>query len=179
MPLLTSQNVEAEISYAYLHAVCAKAEMECQPAGRHLHGAGVDATISASDTFALDSIFTDISLHVQLKATTRAPTRRNGRLSYFMSDVSRYNKLRKAGATPRRVLVVLFLPLASSSWLTWSDKSLTLQRCAYWVSLRDAPPSTNSSGQTVYLPESQVFSPAGLRGLIVRLSRDDELIYEG
>ncbi len=178
MPLLTSQNIESEISYAYLHAVCAKAGMSCQVADRHLDGAGVDATISAYDKFAPDSTITDISIHVQLKATTMQPRRRNGRLPYFMSDVSRYGKLRNAGTMPIRILVVLFLPRSNSQWLTWSDQCLTLQRCAYWVSLRNAPESTNKSGQTIYLPESQAFSPNGLRMLMVRLSRKEDLIYE-
>jgi hypothetical protein len=179
MPLLTSQNVEAELSYAYLHAVAAKSGMSCAVSDRHLDNAGVDATISASDQFASDSVLTDISLHVQLKATTKQPAEVNGRLSYFMKDIKRFDRLRTAKALPFRVLVVLFLPENSDEWLAWSGDRLVLQRCAHWVSLRGANPSANNSGETVYLPQSQVFSPQGLRALMTRISRNEQLRYEG
>ena len=74
MTFLSLQNVEAELSYAYIHAVAAAARMGCDVADRHLDNAGVDATISARGQFAPDSVLTDISLHVQLKATTKAAT---------------------------------------------------------------------------------------------------------
>ena len=49
---------------------------------------------------------------------------------------------------------------------------------AYWVSLLDAPPSTNTSGQTIYLPESQPLSPAGLHDLFRRVAHQERLRYE-
>jgi hypothetical protein len=178
MALLSSANVEAELSYAYLHAVAAHAGMSCQAGDRHLDNAGVDAMITASEQFAADSIFTDITVHIQLKASTKAPTRVKNSLSYFMSDTRRYDRLRTAKALPFRILVVLFLPKKSVDWLTWSAERLVLQKCAYWVSLRHAPASGNKSGETVYLPQAQQFSPAGLRALMVRLSHNEELRYE-
>jgi hypothetical protein len=49
---------------------------------------------------------------------------------------------------------------------------------SYWVSLLDAPPSTNTSGQTIYLPESQPLSPAGLHDLFRRVAHQERLRYE-
>jgi hypothetical protein len=178
MPLLTDQNIEAELSYAYLHAVAAKAGMSCQASERNLDSAGIDAAISARDQFASNSIFTEITLHVQLKATTKQPAGVNGNLSYFMEDVGRYDRLRSARAIPPRILAVLFLPAEAAEWLTWTEDRLALQRCAYWISLRGAPPTTNRTGQTVYLPRNHVFSPEGLRGLMTRLSCGEEVFYE-
>jgi hypothetical protein len=178
MPLLTDKNIEAELSYAYLHAVAAKAGMNCQASDRHLDNAGIDAAIAAREQFAADSVWTEITLHVQLKATVKQPTEAGGKLSYFMDDVGRYDRLRTARAVPRRVLVVLFLPANAVEWLTWAQERLVLQRCAHWVSLRGALPTTNATGQTVYLPRAQVFSPEGLRELMTRLSRDEELLYD-
>ena len=41
--MLTEQNIEAELSYAYLHAVASRAGFSCEYRNRHLDGAGVDA----------------------------------------------------------------------------------------------------------------------------------------
>jgi hypothetical protein len=178
MPILTDQNIEAELSYAYLHAVAARAGMSCEVTGRHLDNAGVDAAISARDQFAADSIWTDITVHVQLKATVAVPADDGRRFSYFMKDVARYNRLRVGKAVPPKILVVLFLPQAAEHWLALTEEQLILKRCAYWVSLVGAAASTNDSGQTVYLPKVQVFSPECLRQLVTQLSRGSELKYE-
>jgi hypothetical protein len=53
-----------------------------------------------------------------------------------------------------------------------------ISRAAYWVSLLDAPPSTNTSGQTIYLPVSQPLSPAGLHDLFRRVAHQERLRYE-
>jgi len=68
--MLTDQNIEAELSYAYLHAVASKAGFSCEYRNRHLDGAGVDATITEDGRqLAGDSVLTSFSVDVQLKAT--------------------------------------------------------------------------------------------------------------
>jgi hypothetical protein len=63
-------------------------------------------------------------------------------------------------------------------WLALDDDALILRKCAYWASLRDAKPSTNATGQTVYLPKNQRFDPAGLLALMTRLSHNDIPRYQ-
>lgn len=46
--MLSEQNIEAELSYAYLHAVASRAGFSCEYRNRHLDGAGVDATITVA-----------------------------------------------------------------------------------------------------------------------------------
>jgi hypothetical protein len=46
------------------------------------------------------------------------------------------------------------------------------------VSLLGAPVSTNDTGQTVYLPETQTISPMGLLSLFEQVARGKELRYE-
>jgi len=43
--VLSDANIEAELSYAYLHAVASRAGFSCAVAERHLDDAGVDAVI--------------------------------------------------------------------------------------------------------------------------------------
>lgn len=179
MALLPNNEIESELSYAYLHAVAAKAGMECRVAGRHSDKLGIDATITAKDNFGPGTILTDICFHIQLKATTIVPSQQNSKLSYFFHGIERYEKLRSTTASSPRILVVLFLPKDANKWLTWSTERLVLQQCAWWESLRGAPESMNRSGVTVYLPEVQTFSPDGLQALATRLAKEEELRYHG
>ncbi|MEZ4449133.1 MAG: DUF4365 domain-containing protein [Nannocystaceae bacterium] len=170
-------DIEAELSYAYLHAVAAHAGVACQVATRAHDNLGVDATLSLVRDFGEGAVLSDISLHVQLKATVVPPARKDRRLSYFLDDVGHYDRLRAESAYPARLLAVLFLPPDHAQWLECSPERLALYRAAYWVSLRGAPATDNRSGQTIYLPESQPLSPAGLLDLFGRVARREELRY--
>jgi Domain of unknown function (DUF4365) len=77
-----------------------------------------------------------------------------------------------------RILVVLYLPSEPSDWLTHSEEALIARRCAYWASLRGAPPSANDVTQTVYIPRKQVLSADALMEIMVRCSRDEEMLYD-
>lgn len=179
MALLPPIETESELSYAYLHAVAADAGMSCEVSGRHADKMGIDATIRAVEQFKDDSLLTDLALDVQLKATIGERTLQDGRISYFLKGVERYNKLRRETVAVPRIVVVLFLPSDPKEWLKWSEDELAMRKCAWWVSLRGAKATDNDSGQTVYLPENQPFHPDGLRGIMTCLSREEELNYAG
>ena len=171
------QDIEAELSYAYIHAVAASAGIACQASTRTHDNLGIDAKLSVRRDFGPRATWTEVTLHVQLKATTTAPVRKDGRLSYFLRPLAEYNRLRRASAMPPRLLIVLFLPDDPSCWLRHSPEELALCRCAYWLSLAGAPESSNESGQTVYFPEEQVVSPEGLQALFHRVAHLEELRY--
>src|SRR5437660_10837623 len=83
--MLTEQNIEAELSYAYLHAVATRGGFSCSYTHRHLDDAGVDAQIHEDGRFlATDSIHSSFALHVQLKATRVPPIEQNGRYSFSL-----------------------------------------------------------------------------------------------
>lgn len=174
---MTPQDIEAQLSYAYLHAVAAHAGIACQEANRAHDNQGIDATLSLRKDFG-PGAWDHISLHIQLKATTKQPARKRGRLSYFLDDLTEYDRLRKRSNLPPRFLAVLFLPPEHPQWLLHSAEQLVLCRCAYWVSLLGAPTSANDTGQTVHLPEAQLLSPTGLLALFERVAREEDLRYE-
>lgn len=179
MSFLPPVEVESELSYAYIHATAASAGMACEVSHRQVDNMGVDATIRAAEQFAPDSVLTDLALDVQLKATINQQPTQNERIPYFFDGVARYDGLRRQTTAVPRILVVLFLPKSSEKWLAWTEAELAMRKCAWWVSLRGAPATENSSGQTVYLPENQHFNREGLRQIMTRLSRQEELVYAG
>jgi hypothetical protein len=168
--LLTENNIKAELSYAYLHAVAARAGLGCEVAGRHTDGDGVDAVVRARERFSERSVLTRFTVEVQLKATSTEPSL-DARGRYpFSLDVSHFDKLRDVEAGQQQILVVLYLPKDESQWLVHTPEALIARRCAYWVSLRGAPPSGNATSQTVYVPHANIFSVEGLRSVFARRS---------
>lgn len=173
---LSLLDVESELSYAYLHAVAASAGMSCKEGNRHEDNRGVDATVRAWGPFPGGGRITDLMLDIQLKATWQQPIETDTHISYDLRGIHRYEQLRKPTVTPHRFLVVLFLPAQNSEWLIHSVDQLVLRRCAYWVSLRNAPATTNSTAVTVHLPKNQHFGPDALRNLAARLSHTKAFI---
>lgn len=171
--LLTENNIKAELSYAYIHAVAARAGFGCRDGDRHDDGAGVDAFVRVKERLSPDAVITDFLAEVQLKATSEPPAAQGDRFSFFLKR-DHYDKPRGAENPLRRFLVVLFLPPVQAEWLDHTADQLLLRRCAYWCSLKGAGATANKSGQTVYLPRANVFSVDGLRGLMTRVAMNDE-----
>jgi len=158
---MTPQNIEAELSYAYLHAIAGKAGMSCKSGDRHDDGYGVDAEVNfRGDTG--HPYLRHIQLNIQLKATVKNPGQDPNWVSYFFSGKERYNKLRTRDSDIYKILVVLFLPDNPTEWLKCSSDELILKNAAYWTSLYGAPETTNDSGQTVYLPKRNLLTPDAL-----------------
>jgi hypothetical protein len=176
---LSANNVESELSYAYLHAVASAAGAACSVTTRHEDNSGVDAKIVGWGPFPNGGYRHEVDLKVQLKATTATPSTVSKCLSYFLRGVPQYDDLRSAAVSTPRILVVLFLPSTNASdWISHTDDALSLHKCAYWVSLKGAAPSTNDSGQTVYLPLSQRFDKVGLLDLFAKVSRQEVPLYQ-
>jgi hypothetical protein len=78
--MLTDQNIEAELSYAYLHAVASRAGFACEYTTRHMDSAAVDAIVREEGRFlATDSELGSFELYVQLKATYQPLSEVKGR----------------------------------------------------------------------------------------------------
>lgn len=168
---LSPENIESELSYAYLHAVAAQAGVGCEVAGRHDDNTGVDAKLTGWGPFS--GYRQEVDIKVQLKATVKSPAIVGETLSYSLTGIERYNDLRTDTVATPRILVVLFLPAERSRWLEHSEQALKLRECAYWVSLRGAQESSNKTAQTIYLPRAQRFDPEGLHALMDRISRNE------
>jgi hypothetical protein len=81
--LLTENDIKAELSYAYLHAVASRAGCAAVWTDRHTDGTGVDAVVRVRQRFADDSQYTNFSIDVQLKATSDEPALDERRCSPF------------------------------------------------------------------------------------------------
>lgn len=158
-------DIESELSYAYLHAVAAKAGMSCVVAGRHVDNNGCDALLNYFGKTE-HPYLTDVQLDIKLKATVSDTGNYPDHHTYFIQGKSRYDKLRVKAGRVDKFLVVLFLPKEPEKWLTCGPEKLILMKSAYWVNLYDAEPSSNETGQTVYLPKANLLTPEALIQLV-------------
>lgn len=175
--MYTLNDTESELSVAYLQAVAANARISCSGVTRTMDNEAIDATLHGVGAFG--GPMTEITLHVQLKATVSPLVLQRGRFSYFLQGVEGYNKLRSTTSNISKILIVLQLPSNQAKWLEHSVDQLILRNCAYWVCLAGAPESANATGQTIYIPQDQVLSPDGLQQIFARLSNEEELVYAG
>jgi len=162
---MTIQNIESELSYAYLHAVCSKAGLSCKQANRHDDGAGIDAEVIYRGELN-HPYLKDIQLNIQLKATTIQPVTTSGYFSYFFQGIKRYDKLRTNDSFIYKILVVLFLPENPDEWLKCSAEELILKNAAYWINLYGAPAVDTTTGTTIYIPVSNILTPKALINLV-------------
>lgn len=177
MSPLSLENIESELSYAYLHAIASKAGVACKVAGRHEDNAGVDASLVGWGPFPDGGWRHEVDLKIQLKATIKQPSTVEDSLSYSLSGIARYDDLRSEALATPRILVVLFLPEEAENWIIHTEDALSLRKCAFWVSLRGAKPSENKTAQTIYLPKTQRFDVDGLTSLMAALSRNEIPTY--
>lgn len=182
--VLSKNNIESELSYAYLHAVASHAGIICQLTNRHLDEAGVDAELRVCKRrLAQDSVLTSFPVDVQLKATTAIPTDADDKLAYPLT-LKNYDELRSESTASPMILVVLFLPEKQDEWLTHNAECLVSRRCAYWLSLLGAPeaPTTakdpKRTTKTVYIPKANQLSVTNLTELMTRFSRQEKIRYD-
>lgn len=175
---LTNNDIESELSYAYLHAVASRIGAGCIGGSRHEDNRGVDAKVTL---WNVQPTGDEIDIKIQLKAKKGIPIDNGGFLSYFLSDnknSKRYNELRAETKSTHRILVVLFLPDNEAEWLNITAESLRMKNCAYWVSLRGAPePAGNGTGETIYIPNTQIFNPDNLKAMFEHIADSKYLTY--
>src|SRR5262245_29174935 len=123
--MLLQQNIEAELSYAYLHAIASSQGFACEYTTRHMDSAAVDAIIREDGRLLeTGSVLTSFDAHFQLKATFQELTLQKGRWSFSL-PVHQYNKLRDPRVGSPRFLVLLQLPANAAEWLNHTEDCLT------------------------------------------------------
>ncbi len=172
--MLAENDIKAELSYSYLHAVAARAGFGCAATNRHLDNAGVDAQVDIRERLDPGSVVTDFSLHFQLKATSQNLVTVGDSLSFNL-QVPHYDKLRLTETGTPRFMALFVLPEEPADWLHVTANGLISRRCARWISLRGAPETENSTTVVVHVPSTNILTPASLREIARRVSLGETL----
>ncbi len=155
-PLLTDNQRKAEMSYAYVSALAARAGYTLQR-GPDPDTDSVDATIRSG------SPNRDV-IDLQLK-TTAVPDEKSDGL-HFRLKRKNYNDMVMPRTVPL-LLVVLELPSNESEWMDCTPERLIIRKCGWWLSLagRDC---VDAESRTVVIPRSQRIGSSGLAPLFAR-----------
>lgn len=174
---MRQEDKQEQLSLAVLHATCAKAGFGFKISGRIQDNWGWDAEADVFEKLHPESILTDFKIKFQAKATRQQLTltrpdrlerhwcpRREGGCSV---------RTRSEKSTDRHFQ----MPDNESEWLEASPEQLILRRCLRYVSLRNAPPTSNKTIVTVHLPAANVLIPETLRDLARKRSRNQWIEY--
>lgn len=162
--MMTREHRQEALSKAYVRAIAAQAGLIASEPGNDY---GIDMNLRAVTPLVGQRRDRGPQLDLQLKSTTRAnvgPTH----ITYDLPVVN-YDDLRAAELQVARILVVMVMPEDEELWLSQAPAELILRHCAYWLSLKGWPPTTNTSTIRVPIPVLNVFSTAALRDIMQRL----------
>ena len=111
-------------------------------------------------------------IEFQAKATARDVVR--GSHVHFPLSIKNYDDLRDEAINPR-ILIVLVMPREIDEWVSQTQEELCLRHCAYWMSLRGEPATSNVHNITVQVPLDNVFDSAQLITMMRRTERTGAL----
>lgn len=92
-------------------------------------------------------------IQFQLKCTSQDLVK--GGVIKFPLSVKNYSDLQGSDFVCPRYLAVLIVPDAVDTWVRHHDEHVSLHNNCFWVSLRDAPETSNNASVTVDVPLSQ------------------------
>jgi Domain of unknown function (DUF4365) len=168
---LTENEQKQQLSFAYIHALAARAGYTFQQTP--VDDDSIDVRIGARGLIHGLAVLRSPIMELQLKATQGNGFVRENHVA-FPLPVKNFNELRLPSMLPR-LLVVFLLPADPSVWLETSEECMISRHCAYWASLRGMAETDNTSTVTVSLPRSQRLTVDGLRELMERVAGGERL----
>lgn len=169
--MLTRNQIEAELSLAYVQAVAAVETFAVDIP--HIDSDSVDVVISGKGKIDSASLRHSPRIEVQLKASVNAHPNQNGEIPFDLT-LKNYDELRADTMLPR-LLILLALPQQQADWIIHQPDKLILQKCCYYLSLKGLPASENREYQRVYIPTANVLTPAALKTLMIKASKLEDL----
>jgi hypothetical protein len=155
-----------EFNYAYVCALAAHAGLN--RGDFRVDDDSVDITFQGK---GYGGIVRNPQIQIQLKCTSRSLT--SGEALKYPLSKKNYDDLRGSNVAVPRYLVVLLVPEKTEEWLFHHDGHMSLHNMCYWVSLRYAPESSNTSSVTVEVPLAQRLTTDSLLSMVAAASNGD------
>lgn len=169
--MLTRNQIESELSLAYLQAIAAVEGFAVDVP--RIDNDSVDAVISGRGKIDPTSLRQSPRIEVQLKASINVQPNQEGKIPFDLT-LKNFDELRAETVLPR-LLILLALPQQKQDWLIHHPDQLILQKCSYYLNLKGLPSSSNLSYQRVYLPTSNILTPQTLKSLMLKASKLEDL----
>lgn len=168
---MTLEMQQEAFSKAFVQAVCAVAGFA---SGRP------EPDVDSVDWIVKGSVDGRASqLDIQLKCLRAGPAdEAKDTFSFVLDNLKNYRDMSEAERLCPVILVVVRVPTELGAWLAMSHEQLVLAHCAYWCSLRGAPPIANQRSKTIRIPINQMFTPDCLVSMMGDVARRDFSRFE-
>ncbi|WP_143108991.1 DUF4365 domain-containing protein [Bradyrhizobium sp. Rc3b] len=167
-PYAATSHRQDEFSGAYIRAVCAAAG--CSLSVPSIDHDKIDYSVKSR---VIGLVRTKPQIDIQAKCQMSGLASSDP-ISYPL-DLETYDNLRDPLVSIPRILVLVLVPPNVNEWLSQSHRELVMSHCAYWLSLKGAAESSNTTTQTVHLPKNNVFNPAALQVMMSNTSNGLDL----
>lgn len=158
-----------EFNYAYICALAAHAGLN---KGKfEVDDDSIDVVFKSKGH--VHSLIRSPQIEFQLKCTSRDLVA--GEVIRFPLSRKNYDDLRGDNFAAPRYLAVLIIPEDTDAWVAHNEEHIALYNNCYWVSLRDAGPTENTTTVTVDVPLVQRLTTETLRQMIERASHGEWL----
>ena len=166
---MTENEQKQQFSYAYLHAVAARAGFTVDRPSTDYES--IDAIVGTAGEINGRTLFrSSPKIGVQLKATA-ADCRKADHVAFEL-EMKNYNDLRRPTLVPQ-LLVVLLLPANQIDWISLTEEQLIARRCAYWISLSGLPALPNKSTTTLHIPRLNQLTIEAMKDLMTRIDKGE------
>lgn len=162
--------VKEDISYAYLAACCASANIAFE---RITHDEdGEDCCVKKICT-RTDGGKYNAALTIQMKSTSSDSqyTVYEDRIVYRLK-AKNYNDLCTPGTNPF-ILGLLVLPGEREEWVNWTPEELLLRGTMYWERFDSREKSENTGTVSVSLPKANLLGPETLNAILQRIAEEE------
>jgi hypothetical protein len=153
-------DLQAQFSIAYVQAVASVAGFFVQHADRGFDKDGIDLSVLRRGALGLT---TSTRLDLQVKSYSGDA---QGDPWPYDLEVRSYSGLIRTDYQVPRILVVVRVPADAAEWISHGEEQLVLRRCGYWLSLRGAVLTTNTSTIRVQIPRAHILDAAALGSLM-------------
>lgn len=166
---MDSRKQKEEFQYAYVAALAAHAGLN--RGDFRVDNDSVDITFQGKGYIGK---VRNPQIQLQLKCSSQDHRVENGVIK-FPLKMKNYNDLRGDDVVVPRYLAVLVVPERTAQWVVHHPDCVALHNLCYWVSLRDAPASSNTTAVTVDIPLSQRLTADALRDMMQAASQLEAL----
>lgn len=169
--MLTANGVKQEVSFIYLQALVTRLGYSLERTSFDMDS--VDATICSRGKIpGSNGSILSPKIDVQLKATEQ---KCSGDPFSFVISKKNHNDLCQCTMVPR-ILIVHFLP-GGTEWFHWDPEKISLCCQAYWMCFKVMNETTNISGVTVHLSQSQRLTVETIQQWMIAVGNREEIAY--
>ena len=162
---------QEEFNVAFVSAIAA--HLGLARASFSVDDDSIDIVFQAKGWKARKAVTSRPQIQLQLKCT--AATFKPGSDFSFALKKKNYDDLRAGDVIVPRYLAILMVPKKITEWIRHDDAEMVLRHRAFWVSLRNAPASSNVTSIAIKVPYAQRLTSAALRKMVDAASRLESL----